>query len=73
MTFTGLANAVERKLDDFDGSPMWCVTTVKLDLEGRGVIERLPARSPQWVRLAEQEREQSTSTPAFAALENRMT
>ena len=45
--------AVERDLDgSFDGSIPWCVTTVKLDLEARRVIERVPSASPQRLRLA---------------------
>ena len=30
--------------------PMWWVTTVKLDLEARGLIERVPGKSPQRLR-----------------------
>lgn len=30
--------------------PMWWVTTVKLDLEARGLIERVPGSSPQRLR-----------------------
>lgn len=29
---------------------MWWVTTVKLDLEARGLIERVPGATPQFVR-----------------------
>jgi len=32
-------------------SPMWWVTTVKLDLEARGLIKRIPGRGKQRVRL----------------------
>ncbi len=32
------------------GSIMWNVTTVKLDLEARGLIERLATKGPQRVR-----------------------
>ncbi len=32
-------------------SPGWWVTTVKLDLEARGVIERIPGAGKQRVRL----------------------
>ncbi|MEJ2264983.1 MAG: hypothetical protein P8X95_16175 [Anaerolineales bacterium] len=35
------------------GSVGWYTTTVKLDLEARGLIERLPGSSPQRLRLLE--------------------
>ena len=37
--------------DTFDGSISWYVTTVKLDLEAKGMIERIPKVSPQQLRL----------------------
>mgnify|MGYP006921588957 CR=1 FL=1 len=37
--------------DTFDGSVRWYVTTVKLDLEARKLIERIPDSSPQQLRL----------------------
>ena len=33
-------------------SPGWCTTTVKLDLETRGLIERIPGVRPQRLRLS---------------------
>jgi len=42
VTFEDLTQQVEHKLaGSFDGSIPWYVTTVKLDLEARGVIERV--------------------------------
>jgi hypothetical protein len=38
--------------DAFEGSVSWYVTTVKLDLETRGVVERVPGQKPQRLRLA---------------------
>ena len=35
----------------FDGSITWYVTTVKLDLEARGVIERISSGSPQRLQM----------------------
>jgi hypothetical protein len=53
MTFTELANAANRRLEGkFYGSVTWYVTTVKLDLEARQVIQRVPKTSPQRLRLA---------------------
>lgn len=34
----------------FEGSVPWYVVTVKLDLEARGIIERIPNSSPQKIR-----------------------
>ena len=36
-----------------EGSISWYVTTVKLDLEARGLIERVPRSRPQRLRMAE--------------------
>jgi hypothetical protein len=53
MTFMKLSRAVEKEVrGTFDGSVMWYVTTVKLDLEARGEIKRVPNSRPQLVRLA---------------------
>lgn len=53
MTFTELGNAVEDGLrGNFDGSVMWYFTTVKLDLEARGEIRRIPKSRPQMIALA---------------------
>jgi hypothetical protein len=53
-TFTSLSQTAEAKLAGrFDGSIMWYVTTVKLDLEARGLIERVPKSSPQVLRLVQ--------------------
>lgn len=52
MTFMALSRAVEKQLDNkFEGSVMWYVTTVKLDLEARGEIKRVPNSRPQLVRI----------------------
>lgn len=53
LTFTELGNQVEARLaGQFEGSIRWYYTTVKLDLEARGIIERTGRKSPQRVRLA---------------------
>ena len=57
LTFNALNQHVQAKLKDcFDGSIPWYVTTVKLDLEARGMIERIPKTSPQRLRLKDSER-----------------
>ena len=54
MTFKDLTEDVHRRLEGkFDGSISWYVTTVKLDLEARGEIERIPGKKPQRLRLIE--------------------
>ena len=52
MTFMNLSRAVEKKVNgNFDGSVTWYVTTVKLDMEARGEVKRVPNSRPQLVRL----------------------
>lgn len=52
MTFMKLSRAVEKELNgDFEGSVNWYVTTVKLDLEARGMIKRVPSSRPQLLKL----------------------
>ncbi len=53
ITFTNLARAVEKEINgNFEGSITWYVTTVKLDMEARGEIKRVPKSRPQLVKLA---------------------
>jgi len=53
ITFSQLREQLNRELDGrFEGSISWYMTTVKLDLEARNVIERVPGKSPQQLRLA---------------------
>ena len=53
MTFMNLSRAVEKEVNgNFEGSVMWYVTTVKLDLEARGVVKRVQNSRPQLVRIA---------------------
>jgi hypothetical protein len=52
MTFMNLSRAVEKQVNgNFEGSVTWYVTTVKLDLEARGQIKRVPNSRPQLVKL----------------------
>lgn len=43
--------AVQKLSDSFDGKVLWYVVTVKLDLEARGLIERIPKTSPHELRM----------------------
>ncbi len=53
LSFNDLRERVIAELDaaGFEGSPSWYFTTVKLDLEARGVIGRMPRTRPQRLRL----------------------
>jgi hypothetical protein len=52
MPFMRLAHEMEADLQDtFDGSVMWYTTTVKLDLEARGQIEKVPGTTPPRLRV----------------------
>ena len=52
ITLKGLVSLVEYNLRHrFEGSIPWYVTTVKLDLEARGEIERIEERGEQKLRL----------------------
>jgi hypothetical protein len=52
ITFTDMAQAVSQRLEaEFEGSIPWYVVTVKLDLEARQIIERVPKTRPERLRL----------------------
>ena len=52
ISFSELTRRVSDDLTGkFDGKAPWYVVTVKLDLEARGEIERIPGKSPQILRL----------------------
>jgi hypothetical protein len=42
--------AVQQLSNSFDGKVLWYVVTVKLDLEARDLIERVPKTSPHELR-----------------------
>ena len=51
-TFMKLNLAVEEKLKGrFEGSIPWYFVTVKLDLEARGEIRRVPKSKPQMIEM----------------------
>lgn len=43
--------AVEKLSDSFDGKVVWYLVTIKLDLEARKIIERIPKTSPHRLKL----------------------
>jgi len=43
-------NAVKALSATFDGKVVWYVVSVKLDLEARGTLERVPKSSPHKIR-----------------------
>ncbi len=52
ITFDELSDiAVDQLTSSFDGKVLWYVVTVKLDLEARAIIERIPKTSPHQLRL----------------------
>lgn len=52
ITFKELSQKANADLSgDFDGKVSWYVVTIKLDLEARGKIERVPKTSPHQLRL----------------------
>ena len=52
ITFSDLGDkAVDDLSTSFDGKVLWYITTVKLDLEARGLIERIPRTSPHKLKL----------------------
>lgn len=52
LAFQNLPAKVRTVLKEpFDGSIGWYTTTVKLDMERRGIVERIPGIKPQRLRL----------------------
>ncbi len=51
ISFEDLSDLAEEELVDFDGKVLWYVVTVKLDLEAREIIERIPKSSPHRLRM----------------------
>jgi hypothetical protein len=54
VLFKDLPGEVEKSLKGkFEGSITWYVTSVKLDLEARNLVERISGGSPQRLRLTQ--------------------
>jgi hypothetical protein len=59
ISYQGLVSLVEYNLRHrFEGSVPWYVTTVKLDMEARGEIERLSDSGEQRFRLKRKKKEE---------------
>lgn len=55
ITFEALTDlAVSQLSEKFDGKVVWYMVTVKLDLEARKLIERVPKTSPHKLRLTKE-------------------
>jgi hypothetical protein len=53
MSYEKLNDLALEQLTDFDGKVNWYIVTVKLDLEARGILERIPKTSPHRIRLCD--------------------
>ena len=52
ITYEALSDlAIEELQPVFDGKVVWYIVTVKLDLEARRIIQRVPKTSPHQIRL----------------------
>ena len=52
ISFDELTKLASKELSgSFDGKVTWYIVTVKLDLEARNIIERIPNASPQKLRM----------------------
>jgi len=52
ITYESLSDMANKDLaKKFEGSVIWYVVSVKLDLEARNIIERIPKTSPHKVRM----------------------
>jgi len=51
ITYQDLNDRAEKEIKDFDGKINWYIVSVKLDLEARGIIERIPKTSPHRLRM----------------------
>lgn len=55
ISFDELTDLAVKELSaSFDGKVVWYMVTVKLDLEARKLIERVPKTSPHKLRLTEE-------------------
>lgn len=55
ISYSKLSDKAVEELTDFDGKVVWYIVSVKLDLEARNIIERVPKTSPHELRISSQE------------------
>lgn len=52
MSYSDLSDKmIDTMQDTFDGKVIWYTVSVKLDLEARNIIERIPKTSPHRLRI----------------------
>ena len=52
ITYQELSDlAIDKLSTSFDGKIVWYIVSVKLDLEARNIIERIPKTSPHKLRM----------------------
>lgn len=51
ITFQDLFEQGQEEIKNFDGKVGWYIVSVKLDLEARKIIERIPKTSPHKLRM----------------------
>lgn len=52
ISYQDIFEASQKECSDFDGKIGWYIVTVKLDLEARKIIERVPKTSPHELRMS---------------------
>lgn len=58
LTYSELEEMVAKQPgDQFEELPSWYDTTVKLDLEARGVVERIDGKEPQMLQINQYNKE----------------
>lgn len=57
ISYSKLSDKAVEELTDFEGKVVWYIVSVKLDLEARGIIERIPKTSPHELRMCSPSKE----------------
>jgi len=51
ISYQSIFDMAQKECNDFNGKIGWYIVTVKLDLEARKIIERVPKTSPHELRI----------------------